>query len=216
MRIRVELLAKDDEDCSWCATPSAALLREIHERSVTESARWIAEVGGMKIALGDPSMSQTHGNPWRLELYVPRWFLNEQEGEITLDFTPSGSLPEAKHLNLKVLGELPEDWDIRACLEEPLSQLGVLQEGQVIPCPMLEGISLLIQVCEPAGPVFMHGNEVSLEVEHIDSVKPFVEPAPAGQPTTSQEDFASMLPMEYVAPAQSGFRSFQGTGHRLR
>ena len=215
--MHVELLCNDDVEV-WSATPSVALLREIHEGDVTGagSARWIACIGESKIALGDPVKGSS---PWRQELSVPRWFLSQtpyDEGDtVNVRFIRSASLPPAEHLNIKVLGEVPEDWDLRASLEEPLSQLGVVEEGQILPCPMLEGVSLLVQVCQPAGPVFLHGNEISLEVEQVTQPTHVPTPTPAAYASTeSFDDFASMIPMP--EQTQSSFQAFRGTGHRLR
>ena len=214
--MHVELLSNESD--IWSATPSAALLREIHEQNEAGAQRWIACIGESKIALGDPVKGSS---PWRKELYLPRWFLSQlpfDEGDtVEVRFTNSASLPPAEHLNLKVLGEVPEEWDLRASLEEPLSQLGVVEEGQILPCPMLEGVSLLVQICLPAGQVFLHGNEVSLELEvhstPTSTPSPEVSTVPT-QPSSTFDEFASMIPM--ASPQASGFQAFGGTGHRLR
>lgn len=219
MRFFVDIRVKEEEDESWCASPSMALLHDIHERDQSVgSARWIAKIGTVYSALGDPVRGTT---PWQKELFVPSWLLNQagvEEGDrVSIEMQRSASLPEAEHLNLKVLGELPEGWDIRMTLEEPLSQLGVLHEGQILPCPMLEGVSLLVQICQPAGPVFLHGNEVSLEIEHQEPTRS--EPPPPVVATT-MDDFASMIPMESILPLiqekKPSFQAFQGKGYSLR
>ena len=220
MQCSVDILVKEDE--TWCATPSSALLEWIHERDQYDgkTARWIVTVGSVQIALGDPIRGTT---PWLKELYLPSWIMSQatvEEGDrVAVTIGRSQSLPEAEHLNLKVLGTVPEGWDLRATLEEPLSQLGVLTEGQILPCPMLEGVSLLVQICQPAGPVFLHGNEVSLELEveqETAPVAPF-QPQVPSTPSTFVDDFASMLPpvME-SSPEKKSFQAFQGAGNRLR
>ena len=217
MQCSVDILVKEDE--TWCATPSSALLEWIHERDQYDgkTARWIVTVGSVQIALGDPIRGTT---PWLKELYLPSWIMSQatvEEGDrVAVTIGRSQSLPEAEHLNLKVLGTVPEGWDLRATLEDPLSQLGVLTEGQILPCPMLEGVSLLVQICQPAGPVFLHGNEVSLELE-VEQV-PVAPSQPQVPSTPAIDEFASMIPsfMESKPPQQKSFQAFQGTGHRLR
>ena len=59
---------------------------------------------------------------------------------------------------------------IRDFLEQPLSELGVLQEGQLLRIPGLE-LSVLVEKTEPSGvPVFLDGHEIAFEIHW-----PFVE-----------------------------------------
>ena len=204
-----------DGDTSWCATPSRELLRRIHAQG--ESARWVVVIPGHgKIALGDPCAMEGES------LFMPPWFNGLEDGmEIQVEFERSEDIPRATRLVFKTIGEIPEWLDVREILEEPLSQLGVLSPGQLIPVPVAEGVMLQLDVCEPAEPfVFMDGAEVALEV--LDSAVAEVNaPVPVPQPEPEPFDFSSMIP----APApQSGVKtpwsqaapqSFQGKGNTL-
>lgn len=211
MRIVVDVLCKREADESWHASPSTALLQEIHARDSNGegTARWIACIGDrVKIAVGDPIRGTS---PWRKELYLPPWLLGDEDTNVSVRFEKSSAYPPAEHLNLKVLGSIPDGLDLREMLEEPLSQLGILEEGQVIPCPLLNA-SLLVQVCQPAGPVFLHGNEISLEVEHEEERKEKKEEL---KPAVNQDDFASILPPAMMT-TPSSFQPFRGTGYSLK
>jgi hypothetical protein len=139
------------------------------------SARWIAVLGGIRICLGDP-VRGTEENARTKELFVPQWLLDASgfggDGdEIRISFERSETLGRATKLGFKVLGEIPDDLDLKDLLEEPLSQLGVLEEGMILPVPVLEGVHLLVQTCEPAGqPVFLDGADIALEMEDDDAV----------------------------------------------
>ena len=145
-------------------------------------------------------------------------------------FEKSEALPKATRLSFKVIGDIPADLDVRDLLEEPLSQLGVLEVGQMIPIPILEGTMLLLQECEPDNIVFLDG-EADLEIEN-DSVPQEQAASAAAQaqegqaqegqvplpnpeyaPFTQDIDFSSMLPPS--SPAPSGFVPFSGIGRTL-
>jgi hypothetical protein len=218
----------DDE--TWCARPSADLLRRIH--SSGESSRWIATLDGeFNIAIGD------HVQGDQTILFVPSWFLlmtSVSDGDvIEVDFKPSEEFVRATRLGFKVMGNIPDDMDIRSILEEPLSQLGVLNEGQIIPIPGTDSM-LMLDICEPEGmPLFMDGAEVILEIEHEapqttfrseESIPdcPFVETTPgmpgiynpALEPKDISENF---LPSFFVSNPKTStqFIPFSGKGHRL-
>ncbi|NBO09920.1 MAG: hypothetical protein EBV30_11420, partial [Actinobacteria bacterium] len=136
----------------------------LHSRA-DGSARWIAVIGGVNVALGDPVAG------WVKKMYVPHWILEScgLEGtgeEVEIRFERCESFLKAEKLGFQVLGDIPADVDLKDLLEEPLSQLGVIHKGQMIPAPAFEGVHLLLRTCEPDGPpVFLDGAEISLEIE---------------------------------------------------
>lgn len=163
----------EQEDNSWSARPTSRLYHTIHQDDEENTARWIAVIEGehgilYKIALGDPVFdNQTSA------LYCPPWFL-EQAGlhgdgleNIEITFEKAEVLPKATQLTFRLIGQsLPEGFDIRDLLEEPLSQLGVLKEGMIIPVPMMDGLADLHLIsCEPSSLVFLDGPEVALLLE---------------------------------------------------
>lgn len=209
-----------EEDCStWSARPSERIMEMLHSRA-DGSARWIAVIGGVNVALGDPVVG------WVKKIYVPHWILEscglEGSGEeVEIRFERCESFLKAEKLGFQVLGDIPADIDLKDLLEEPLSQLGVIHKGQMIPAPAFEGVHLILRSCEPDGPpVFLDGAEVSLEIEqdtlYIPAVPepplaPFPEPLLA-QP--SQQVFTDILPASMMLPVRpSG--PFQGVGRRL-
>lgn len=206
----------DEHDDSWCARPSRRLLEWLHGQE-ENSARWIAVFGGIRICLGDP-VRGTEENTFAKELFIPQWLLDASgfsgDGdELRIRFERSETLGKATKLGFKVLGDIPDDLDLKDLLEEPLSQLGVLEEGMIIPVPVLEGVHLLVQTCEPVGqPVFLDGADIALEMEDDDAVlaarKEAVErrrvekEEERKQVERSQEtpDSDSMLPMPPMPP----------------
>jgi hypothetical protein len=187
-------------------------MRRLHSQ---DSARWIATFDGGRISVGDPVNSFTSSDA----LFVPYWFLEslglEDGAQIELAFEKSEALPKATRLSFKVIGDIPADLDVRDLLEGALSQLGVLEVGQVIPVPILEGTMLLLQECEPDNVVFLDG-EANLEIENDSPTAPQAQEHTPVAPTEEKEqepiDFSSMLP---ITPAPSGFVPFQGVGRRL-
>ena len=187
--------------------------------------------------MGDPVSSFTSSDA----LFVPSWFLEfvglEDGAQVELAFEKSEALPKATRLSFKVIGDIPSDVDVRDLLEEPLSQLGVLEVGQMIPIPIIDGL-LLLQECEPENVVFLDG-EADLEIENESRAPPSASAAStpsassasasaaSASAAASQQDqdyqtpftqveeidFSSMLPPS--TPAPSGFVPFQGVGRRL-
>jgi hypothetical protein len=232
MTSRVSLYSKvylEQEDESWSARPSRRLLEDIH-RDDEDSARWIAVIGGVRIALGDPIVSATGRS-----LYIPRWILDtagmDGNGEdVDIRFERSETLEKATRLVFEVIGEIPDEIQLRDLLEEPLSQLGVLEEGQIIPAPIMDGVYLLVKACEPSGqPVFLDGAEVALEIEN-DSTVPLAPLGPVGAQgleeqegqegqREQEEEIQSMVPISTPVLQSYGgklpFVPFQGLGRRL-
>jgi len=224
----------EEEDTSWSARPNGRLLELLHGLNYGEgSARWIARVGNsgqsqnIRIALGDPVRLSAVS---KCVLFVPQWILDsvgiEGNGdEVEIRFERSETFAKATRLGFKILGDIPRDMDIKDLLEEPLSQLGVLEEGQMIPAPVLEGVCLLVQTCERAdgsveGPAFLDGADIALEIEEDEETRAIETPSPISsqRQTQTQEDFGmdSMLP-SLAAPITTnrGFIPFQGIGRRL-
>ena len=214
----------ETEDESWSARPTKNLMRRLHSQ---DSARWIAAFDGGRISVGDPVNTFTSSDA----LFVPSWFLDtlglEDGAQVELAFEKSEELPKATRLSFKVIGDIPADLDIRDLLEAPLSQLGVLEVGQMIPVPILEGTMLLLQECEPENVVFLDG-EADLEIENDAPVAQAQQQEPEAAPvaawqeepeytpfTQVQEvDFSSMLPPS-SSPTLSGFVPFSGVGRTL-
>jgi hypothetical protein len=199
------------QDDSWSARPSPALMRRLH--SGEGSARWIAYLGENRISMGDPVTAEYTNQE---TLYVPQWFIEtigiEDGDSIEVQFERSEDLTRATSLSFKVIGDIPNDLDIRDLLEEPLSQLGVLHVGQVIPVPALEGVLLLLEKCEPDGVVFLDGADIALDIipeTPPASPLPFVALPPQ---IDFDEPLVSSLPISRFPPK---FIPFQGTGNRL-
>jgi len=135
--------------------------------------------------------------------------------EIDMEFKKSEDLQKATRLSFKVIGNIPDDLDIRDLLEEPLSQLGVIEAGQMIPIPALEGTVLLLDSCEPEGLVFLDGAEIALDIQTDANAE-----VPLQETLQEAFDFSEMLPSSSEAkapPAQAKqkFVPFQGVGRRL-
>jgi hypothetical protein len=218
----------ENHSSSWSASPSTRLLGDLH-RGI-DSARWIAVIcgpaGEIRIALGDPVPYSSRTN----DLYIPPWLLSSigVEGvgeELVIRFERCEDMPKASRLVFTYLGELPADIDMRELLETPLSQLGVLSRGQIIPAPVIEG-SLIITQCEPEGvPVFLDGLEVAFEIEgdKKESIipAPVIEPLPVEETSMSGMLPASLLQQTYTPPntgrfaCKSSFIPFSGQGRTL-
>ncbi len=201
-----------------------------------DSARWILVLGGagggnlapeeagrVSIALGDPIPDMEQA-----AVYVPQWILDTtsaqgQGEEVSFECIAAETLPKATRLGFRVIGDLPEDVDVRELLEGALSQLGVLSLGQMIPVPAFEGCVLMVEACEPAERVFLDGAEVALEIERelseaFEAAVPVaVSPIPPLAVSENRvQDFFSggMIPDEPPAPvlAQGNRLGGGGTG----
>ena len=228
MEIRVKVYSKiylDVDDTTWCARPTKDLMRRLQSQ---DSARWIAAFDGGRISIGDPVSFIEYDC-----LFVPGWFMEtiglEDGTEVILTFEKCETLQKATHLSFKVIGQV-NDMDIRDLIEEPLSQLGVIEVGQTIPVPLVEDALLLLVNCEPSGTVFLDGANIGLEIEYEASggvasgSSDFGSMLPSASgssdfgsmlPSASgSSDFGSMLPSPYN-PSSNAFVPFQGLGHRL-
>jgi hypothetical protein len=227
MRAFVTLYSKaflETDDDSWSARPSSSLLQKLH--SGEGSARWIACISP-PVAIGsEPTCSDSYisiGDPvpsdrGRKVLYLPQWFMEsvgvEDGFEVDLDFKRSEDMPRATSLNFRMLGPLP-DLDIRDLLEEPLSQLGVLQVGQIIPVPALEGV-LILESCEPDGIVFLDGAEIALDIIGDERAEePFSAKEEPLEEIPVNEPFEDMPMIPSQTSSTQKFIPFQGLGNRL-
>jgi hypothetical protein len=103
--------------------------------------------------------------------------------------------------------------DIRDLIEEPLSQLGVLEVGQIVPVPVVEGAMILLESCEPEGLVFLDGADIVLDLEMSDAAE---EAEPVPQVNPEPVDYRYVLPASYYTfLTESTPSPFQGTGNRL-
>ena len=218
MRIPVYSKIFLDGDESWSARPTLKLMKALQGQ---ESARLIAIIGETMIALGAPVGGV--GDP--PALYVPNWLLQGDGEKEDVEFRSSEDFARAEKISIKIVGDIG-DIDIKELLEEPLSQLGVLKNGMMIPAPMLEGVILIVEVDPETA--FLDG-EVSLEVvkweENTDVASPSPSPSPsaaaaatAATALVAAEDFGSMIPEQVLVPSQTRSRSqtaFQGKGRRL-
>ena len=220
------------EDSSWSARPSVMLARRLH--SGEGSARWVACVKGFHISIGDPVSASSVGvfdlQMGREEiLYLPSWFCEsigvEGGEELEIEFERSENLQKATRLSFKVIGDIPGDMDIRDLIEEPLSQLGVLEVGQIVPVPVVEGAMILLESCEPEGLVFLDGADIVLDLE-MDEAAGTAGTAAAAHEVVPEEtplpkkeepvDFRYALPASYYTfLTESTPSPFQGTGNRL-
>jgi hypothetical protein len=154
----------------------------------------------------------------------------EDGSEVEIEFTKSEELPRATSLTFRMMGPGQSDIDIRDLLEEPLSQLGVLQVGQIIPVPTLDGSMLLLESCDPDGVVFLDGAEIALNIinDEQDGGTPLAtrevveRTREVAEPVANVEAYEddSLLPVYTPAPAARTrfppkFIPFQGVGHTL-
>ncbi len=238
------------DESGWSARPSIRVLERLHhmDDDHESSQRWICVLGEgedqIRIALGDPVGSSGSGATQERQLYIPGWLLESagMEGigeEMVVHFERSEDLPRATNLKFQLIGEVAEGFDIRELLENPLSELGVIRQGQMIPVPVLEGVVLTLESCGGAGEdgyVFLDGAEVGLEIEG-DTAAAAAPTQPARVPTPIPDDNWDMLipppapaaaaPAPAAPPAAasrnrrfqvsqpSAFVPFSGTGHRL-
>ena len=205
-----------DEDTTWAAIPTNTLLQRIHAIATnTETSRWIGVIrsGGEehKISLGSPIVSN------ELALYLPNWFIdpigiNGTGEERIVKFEMSERLPKATSLKFKAIGHIPDWIDLIEILEEPLSQLGVLKRGQLIPVPVIEDAVIVLEECEPNEQfLFMDGSNIALDIQKdeelpvedssIDETAPMIQPEPIIETP--------------VIRGNRGFIPFEGKGYVL-
>jgi hypothetical protein len=189
--------------------------------------RWIAtfKVGGEehRIALGSPN------GRTGMRLDLPEWFI-EATGivpgeEIIVHFQPCEGMTSAKKLTFKSLEPLPDWLDVRDVLEEPLSQLGVIKQGQILPVPVLDSVVLILESAEPADEfLFLDGEDIEIDVLMDLPVEPLHQPMTppleglveenvVQESTGSNENFSFLPPAAPLAPR--GVIPFSGKGRTL-
>ena len=230
----VSLRSKDaQEDSSWSATPNNSLVQRLH--SLNETMRWIAVFQSQgeehRIALGSPD-----GQLGGYCLTMPEWFL-ESSGlsshanadEVIVRFIPCEGIPSARKLRFKTLEPLPDWLDIRDVIEEPLSQLGIIKQGQMLPLPVLDSVLLILDSAEPFDDfLFLDGDDIEIDVVTDHDVSeaaeaPYEAPyeAPeAHEAPEAPEDVQAGFPffpppiVPHI-PQSHGFVPFSGKGHTL-
>ncbi len=188
----------EEQDTSWAATPTTQLLRQLHAQG--ETARWIAAITTpagevVRIAVGDPVRDNTSSC-----LFLPPWFCMHAgligdggDPNIAVRFERCVDLPRATELTMQILGDIPEDFSVRDVLEDPLSQLGVLQEEMILPIPCLDGHAhLRVKATKPAACVFLDGQNVALCFEQHET------------PTNAQSRTATPMPTPFFSPTDIG------------
>ena len=202
-----------NQDC-WYASPSPKLLADISRLNIYETARYIATIKGpsgeVKVAIGDPvTITTTRAK----DLYVPHWLLSSigVEGigeELAVSFSRCEDYQSATKLSFQYLGTMPEGIDMKDLLETPLSQLGILQKGQILPAPVLEG-SLVVREVQPAGSyVFLDGLEVEFDFESDTLPEPKAKAKPEPEPEPEvQTSLSGLLPASAIVPVQQTLAS---------
>jgi hypothetical protein len=186
--------------------------------------RWIAvfRSGGEehRIALGSPDGED-------MQLLIPGWFLDSADlpglgEEIIVRFERCETMTPARQLRFKTMEPLPDWLDIRDILEEPLSQLGVIKQGQMLPIPVLDSVLILLESAEPADEfLFLDGDEIAIDVVS-DMPEPVTEPVaqpepvaePVAEPVTVPDN-APLIPQTVTQPVTQGFVPFSGKGRTL-
>jgi hypothetical protein len=164
-----------------------------------------------------------------LEMSLPEWFmessgLSEHEGEeVIVNFLPCEGMTPARKLRFKTLDPLPEWLDVRDVLEEPLSQLGVIKQGQVLPIPVLDSVVLILDSAEPTDDfLFLDGDGIEIDVFMDEETATTAAAAAAPlQQHQEEEQERTTAPIEepfsFVPTSipSSGFVPFSGKGHTL-
>ena len=202
-------------DSSWSAVPSNTLVQRLGD-----SMRWIAtfKVAGEehRIALGSPD--GTTG----MRLNLPEWFI-ESTGltpgeEIIIHFQACEGMTSAKKLCFKSLEALPDWLDVRDVLEEPLSQLGIIKQGQIIPVPVLDSVVLILESAEPADEfLFLDGEDIEIDVLMEPTPQTQYEPiTPPLEGIPANENVPFLPPVSSVGGSgPRGVIPFSGKGRTL-
>jgi hypothetical protein len=213
-------------DSSWSAVPSNTLIQKL---SNIDTMRYIAtfKVNGEehRIALGSPDGSTG------MRLGLPEWFINAtgvRDGEeLIIHFQACEGMASAKKLQFKSIDTIPDWLDIRDVLEEPLSQMGVIKQGQILPVPVLDSVVLMLEVAEPADEfLFLDGEDIEIDViadayTGNENEKEEEEHATyeAKEEDDGQRESFSFLPSPIVATSPSlptrGVIPFSGKGRTL-
>lgn len=213
-------VSKKTSDSSWSAVPSNTLVQKLTH---IDTMRCIAtfKVNGEehRIALGSPD--GTTG----MRLSLPEWFMDSAglraDEEIIIHFRACEAMPLAKKLCFKSIEPLPDWLDVRDVLEEPLSQLGVIKQGQIVPVPVLDSCVLVLESAEPADEfLFLDGEDIEIDVAvdgpvHTEEV-PVPEPEPEPVAVQQAEETFPLLPPVTVNSLPTrGVIPFSGKGRTL-
>lgn len=155
-----ETTSRDATD--WSVYPSSDVYQTMMRE---ETQRMIIRLGDSDIVqvscgLGSPLEYMSRGR-----MYCPQWILDilgiQGCGElIQCESVRCEDLPKATRLVLRPSEEMIAD--ARDLLEGPLSLLGAVRSGSVLPLPGGFG-TLTVEACEPADEVFLDGAEVAVE-----------------------------------------------------
>jgi hypothetical protein len=111
---------------------------------------------------------------------------------------------------------------VRDVLEEPLSQLGIIKQGQILPVPVLDSVVLILESAEPADEfLFLDGEDIEIDVIMDPPVEhPITPPLEAIDPPVQQEDAFPFLPaaapiVPQPTPDPRGVIPFSGKGRTL-
>lgn len=183
------------------------------------------KVGGEehRIALGSPDGSTG------MSLGLPEWFMESTgltPGESIVHFQPCEGMPSAKKLCFKSLEPLPDWLDVRDVLEEPLSQLGVIKQGQILPVPVLDSVVLILESAEPADEfLFLDGEDIEIDVvappeespEAQESPQPLYDPMTPPLEATDSPALPQVpaLPQPQPMSGPRGVIPFSGKGRTL-
>jgi len=217
----VSIHTKNTEtDSSWSAIPSNTLVQTLHTHFNEGSMRWIAVflIKGEehRIALGSPDGSTD------LHLHLPEWFIHSlgiSDGEQIVRFEPSEGMQRATRLEFRSIEPIPEWLDIRDVLEEPLSQLGVIKQGQIIPIPVLDSSVIILHSAEPIESMFLFldGDEIAIDVfselpEAIAETVPITEDVVHA---VAVADPVTVTDFSFIEMPKTGFIPFSGKGNIL-
>jgi hypothetical protein len=166
---------------------------------------------------------------------MPQWFLESSDlssdanaDEVIVRFIPCEGIPSARKLRFKTLEPLPDWLDIRDVIEEPLSQLGIIKQGQMLPLPVLDSVVLILDSAEPFDDfLFLDGDDIEIDVV-TDHDAPEAPEAPETPETPEAHETheapeeagfpffpAPMAPPMAPIPQSQGFVPFSGKGHTL-
>ena len=181
-------------------------------RLFNEGVDWISPMGGFVKSFEQKSSKS---------VYLPIWMLDamglQGQGEsITCSILTNDAFPEATKIKLRVVDSAFYNGDVKAELEQALSQLGILRKHTTVQIPIqaLGGypIELFVSELEPADCVLCDGEEVAVEFEEpLDHYEPPRPPTPIPSPPPQLPE--QMVPA--FVPASTEFTAFRGEGHRL-
>jgi len=208
----------------WSVYPSKNVWAKLMGREA--SARWIGRLTGtyetvVSVGLADPIEYESTNR-----LYCPFWILDalgvKGDGEeVAVEWVAAETLERATRLVFSLTEALPADLDPRDLLEGPLSMLGVIRTGSMLPIPGMEGECFHVTTCEPADEVFLDGDEIALEFL-LPEIAPAPLPsaplpsAPSAEEEEEEEPWDDSEPMIPIGKEiKKGFVPFSGVGRRL-